>query len=128
MCGQLKMEFKRISKCFEKEAVCREDMIRKLQGELQNAFSFIKESFGENQEMLLFVTGITADKSMTSFIAGNGCPAYFEHSEMLYIIKKKMNCEKRVWRQCMMDYRKNDVTGYNSLSQTAVGNGCLYII
>jgi hypothetical protein len=23
----------------------------------------------------------------------------------------------------MMDYRKNDVTGYNSLSQTAVGNG-----
>lgn len=27
----------------------------------------------------------------------------------------------------MMDYRKNDVTGYNSLSQTAVGNGCLYI-
>ena len=28
----------------------------------------------------------------------------------------------------MMDYRKNDVTGYNSLSQTAVGNGCLYII
>ena len=39
-----------------------------------------------------------------------------------------MNCEKRVWRQCMMDYRKNDVTGYNNLSQTAVGNGCLYII
>ena len=28
----------------------------------------------------------------------------------------------------MMDYRKNDVTGYNSLSQTAVGNGCLYIL
>ena len=27
----------------------------------------------------------------------------------------------------MMDYRKNDVTVYNSLSQTAVGNGCLYI-
>lgn len=27
----------------------------------------------------------------------------------------------------MMDYRKNDVTGYNSLSQTAVGNGCLYL-
>ena len=64
--------FKRISKCFEKEAVCREDMIQKLQGELQNAFLFIKESFGENQEMLLFVTGITADKSMTSPAALRG--------------------------------------------------------
>ena len=52
-------------------------------------FSFIKESFGENQEMLLFVTGITADKSMTSFIAGNGCPAYFEHSEMLLYNKER---------------------------------------
>lgn len=92
--GQLKMEFKRISKCFEKEAVCREDMIQKLQGELQNAFLFIKESFGENQEMLLFVTGITADKSMTSFIAGNGCPAYFEHSEMLLYNKEENELRK----------------------------------
>ena len=86
--------FKRISKCFEKEAVCREDMIQKLQGELQNAFLFIKESFGENQEMLLFVTGITADKSMTSFIAGNGCPAYFEHSEMLLYNKEENELRK----------------------------------
>ena len=86
--------FKRISKCFEKEAVCREDMIQKLQGELQNAFSFIKESFGENQEMLLFVTGITADKAMTSFIAGNGCPAYFEHSEMLLYNKEENELRK----------------------------------
>ena len=86
--------FKRISKCFEKEAVCREDMIQKLQGELQNAFSFIKESFGENQEMLVLVTGITADKSMTSFIAGNGCPAYFEHSEMLLYNKEENELRK----------------------------------
>ena len=86
--------FKRISKCFEKEAVCREDLIQKLQGELQNAFSFIKESFGENQEMLLFVTGITADKAMTSFIAGNGCPAYFEHSEMLLYNKEENELRK----------------------------------
>ena len=73
-------------------------MIQKLQGELQNAFSFIKESFGENQEMLLFVTGITADKSMTSFIAGNGCPAYFEHSEMLLYNKEENELRKACQR------------------------------
>ena len=86
--------FKRISKCFEKEAVYREDMIQKLQGELQNAFSFIKESFGENQEMLLFVTGITADRAMTSFISGNGCPVYFEYSEMLLYNKEENELRK----------------------------------
>ena len=69
-------------------------MIQKLQGELQNAFSFIKESFGENQEMLLFVTGITADRAMTSFISGNGCPVYFEYSEMLLYNKEENELRK----------------------------------
>ena len=69
-------------------------MIQKFQGELQNAFSFIKEGFGENQEMLLLVTGITADRAMTSFIAGNGCPAYFEHNEMLLYNKEENELRK----------------------------------
>ena len=35
-----------------------------------------------------------ADKSMTSFIAGNGCPAYFEHSEMLLYNKEENELRK----------------------------------
>ena len=40
------------------------------------------------------VTGITADRAMTSFIAGNGCPAYFEHSEMLLYNKEENELRK----------------------------------
>lgn len=90
--------FKRICKCFEEEAAGREVLVEKIQRQLQNAFSFIEESFGEKQEMLLFVTGLTADREMTDFIAENGCPAYFRHSGMLLY-----NREERELRQACME-------------------------
>ena len=90
--------FKRICKCFEEEAAGREVLVEKIQRQLQNAFSFIEESFGEKQEMLLFVTGLTSDREMTDFIAENGCPAYFRHSGMLLY-----NREERELRQACME-------------------------
>ena len=86
--------FKRICKCFEEEVIHRENLIERLQKELQNAFSFIKESFGEEQEMLLFVTGITADHDLITFIAENGCPAYFQYSGMLLYNKEEKDLRK----------------------------------
>ena len=72
----------------------REHLIQKFQKELQNAFSFIKESFGEAQEMLQFVTGITADREISTFIAENGCPAYFQYSGMLLYKKEERDLRK----------------------------------
>nr|WP_294438229.1 AAA family ATPase [uncultured Blautia sp.] len=86
--------FKRICKYFEEEAARRENLVQKMHRELQSAFSFIKESFGDGQEMLLLVTGITADNTMTTFIAENGCPAYFQYSEMLLYNKEEKNLQK----------------------------------
>ena len=86
--------FKRICKYFEEEAARRENLVQKMHRELQSAFSFIKESFGDSQEMLLLVTGITADNTMTTFIAENGCPAYFQYSEMLLYNKEEKNLQK----------------------------------
>ena len=51
--------------------------------------------------MLHLVTGITADNEMTSFIAENGCPAYFQYSEMLLCNKEERDlrkaCLEAVW-------------------------------
>ena len=86
--------YRKICKFFEAEVMHREELIQKFQKELQNAFSFIYESFGQEQEMLLFVTGITADDQMTSFIAENGCRAYFEYSQMLLYNKEEKDLQK----------------------------------
>ena len=74
--------------------ILTENLIERLQKELQNAFSFIKESFGEEQEMLLFVTGITADHDLITFIAENGCLAYFQYSGMLLYNKEEKDLRK----------------------------------
>lgn len=86
--------FKRISRCFEEEVVHREKLTERLQNQLSNAFSFVKDSFGENQEMLLLVTGLTADGEVTAFIAENGCPAYFHYSGMLLYNKEEKSLQK----------------------------------
>lgn len=90
--------FERICRCFQEEPAAREKFIQSLQRELENAFSFVKESFGEDQEMLLLVTGITAVREMTTFIAENGCPAYFRYSGMLLY-----NKEEKDLRQACLD-------------------------
>lgn len=89
--------FRRICQCFGEEVAHRGYLEEKIQTQLQNAFSFVEESFGEKQEMLFFVTGLTADREITSFIAENGCPAYFRHSGMLLYNKE----EKELRRACM---------------------------
>lgn len=105
--------FKRICKYFEEEAARRENLVQKMHRELQSAFSFIKESFGDSQEMLLLVTGITADNTMTTFIAENGCPAYFQYSEMLLYNKEEKIYRKPAQRQ----YRRYESMGrYRQIS------------
>ena len=44
--------------------------------------------------MLLLVTGITAVREMTTFIAENGCPAYFRYSGMLLYNKEENELRK----------------------------------
>ena len=75
--------FEKIKEYFTEEAEKRHILIRQIGEELENAFSFVKNSFGQSQEMLLFVSHLTADRDMTDFIAQNGCPSYFRYSRML---------------------------------------------
>ena len=96
-CSYAEEGFDKICIYFEKEIEYRHVLEETVQKELQNAFAFIQECFGEGQEMLLLLTGITADKEMTSFIAQNGCPAYFQYSGMLLYNKE----EKELQHACM---------------------------
>lgn len=51
--------------------------------ELDNAFAFIKGAFGEEREMLVFVTELTARHDTSQFIARFGSETYHEHSTAL---------------------------------------------
>ena len=61
---------------------------RKVRGEeagslFDCAFRFLEETFGDSQELVLFVTEITAGYDTSWFVEVFGCAAYFRHNREL---------------------------------------------
>lgn len=101
-CRSAEEGFAKIRTYFEKEVQYRKEWICQMSKQLERAFAFIQNSFGEEQEMLLFVTGLTADAQMIHFIGENGCPAYFRYSRMLLQDKQ----EKELQKACLQELSK----------------------
>lgn len=48
-----------------------------------NAFRFLEQAFGQTQELVLFVTEVTAGYDTSWFVENFGCDAYFRHNKEL---------------------------------------------
>ena len=66
--------------------VDRRALLAELTGrQLENAFRFLEDAFGQGQELVLFVTEVTACPDTSWFVETFGCDAYFRHnSELLF--------------------------------------------
>lgn len=51
--------------------------------QFDNAFRFLEETFGQGQELVIFVTEITAGYATSWFVETFGCDAYFRHNREL---------------------------------------------
>ena len=51
--------------------------------QFDNAFRFLEETFGQGQELVIFVTEITAGSATSWFVETFGCDAYFRHNREL---------------------------------------------
>lgn len=101
-CRSAEQGFEKIRGYFQEEIQQRRECVEQTAKELERAFVFIWNSFGEQQEMLLFVTGLTADAQMVHFIEENGCPEYFRYSRMLLQDKE----EKELRKACLQELSK----------------------
>lgn len=88
--------FDKIREYFKEEVEIRDKETTEMETKLQRAFAFIKNSFGDGQEMLLFITEITGSPVLVDFIAQNGCPAYFKYSRTLL----GKNRERELQKMC----------------------------
>lgn len=59
------------------------------QAEMTNAFAFLEKAFGNGQEMLIFVTGLTMNKDVARFIGKYGCEKYYEYNKRLLIYERQ---------------------------------------
>ena len=88
--------FERIRQLFTEMAEKRKACAKKISGELEQAFRFMKECFGDGQETVLFITGLTRNSHAAAFIREYGCDPYFACSEKLLYRKQ----EKKLQEEC----------------------------
>ena len=56
--------------------------------QMDNAFKFIDEVFGDGQEMLILVTELTQNFHTAKFISNFGCDEYFKHNKSLLFYER----------------------------------------
>lgn len=81
---------------FQKEVKERETLVSGLLGRLDNAFSFVLDSFGDGQELLLLISGLTRSPLAMAFLSEHPCGAYLQYSEKLLFRRQ----ERELQEQC----------------------------
>lgn len=68
---------------FSQEVDRREQLGAQCGGYFDNAFRFLEQALGQSQELVIFVTEITAGYDTSWFVENFGCDAYFRHNKEL---------------------------------------------
>ena len=63
----------------------RKDAITTASAQLDHAFHFLEDVFGEGQEMVIFVTELTMNPHASAFIRANGCELYHHYNRLLLL-------------------------------------------
>ena len=68
---------------FAEEVQRRKEQAEAAKAMFDNAFRFLETTFGQGQELVIFVTEITAGYDTSWFVEQFGCDAYFRHNREL---------------------------------------------
>ncbi len=75
--------------CFAEEVDHRAETVASVQRQLERAFVFLETCFGEGQEMVLFLSGLTRSPRAMDYISRHGCDAYLRRSSALLYRKQE---------------------------------------
>ena len=92
----MKNGFERMKELFSEELHERAQKAEKTRLAMDRAFAFIEESFGNGQEMILFVSALARDEKAVSYFTYHECESFLKYSEVL-LYKKQ---EKKLLEEC----------------------------
>ena len=75
--------FEAVKGWFSGEVAKRKTLAQDCSAMLNNAFAFLEQTFSQGQELVMFVTEITAGFDTSWFVENFGCEAYFRHNREL---------------------------------------------
>lgn len=93
--GSAKAAFELLKKEFNSLTNKLTEQTNEVGEKLSNVFSFFEEVFGEGQEILIFITELTAGYYSSRFISRYGCEEYFKYNkDMLFYERQQEIIEK----------------------------------
>lgn len=89
-------DFESVKKQFDREVKKHEKQIREQQDMLEAAFAFIKAIWGNGQEMVFFLTELTAGADSLLFINQWGCGSYFAYNQELLVYDQDQKLTEQI--------------------------------
>ncbi len=81
--GEESAPFDLLREQFAQQPALRRQLAEDCSAMLDNAFAFLEQTFDRGQELVMFVTEITAGADTSWFVEHFGCEAYFRHNREL---------------------------------------------
>ena len=75
--------FEVVKESFARLSKKRQMAVDEAQEALNHVFDFLEKSFGESQEMVIFLTELNQDSYARTYISDNGNEAYFKYNKAL---------------------------------------------
>ena len=75
--------FEAVKGWFGEQVALRKALAQQTASMFDNAFAFLEKTFSQGQELVMFVTEITAGADTSWFVENFGCEAYFRHNKEL---------------------------------------------
>ena len=91
--------FETVRKGFTAQTERLEETEQELESAIGAAFDFMEQAFEGGQEMVVFVTGLTLDKGLTSYLAEHTNVRYLKYNEELLIGTKRAELIARLERE-----------------------------
>lgn len=85
----LQASFELLKDKFQLEVEKRQNQIYFTQNVLKNAFLFLEKVFGRSQEMVIFITELTANYYSMKFIRENGSKEYYEFNKEILLSEQQ---------------------------------------
>lgn len=70
---------------FQVQVQARKEAILATSNQLDCAFRFLEQVFGEGQELVIFLTELTVNHHSMKFIGENGCEPYHRYNQLLLL-------------------------------------------
>lgn len=88
--------FDDVKEAFASQVSLRKELLDECGKELDNAFVFLEEAFGEGQELVWFVSELTANYYTAKYISRFGCEKYFYYNKELLLVEKDFEIQKEI--------------------------------